>query len=259
MRELNIKGTVLLAPEGINSSFAGEAQEMDLFVSFLLQTIGTPNPVLKISYSEKIPFTRALVKVKPYIVAEAGETHIDLEKTPASHLAPAEFHRWIQDGKKMVILDARNEYEYQVGKFKNALHLGTQHFSDFEKDLEKAPPEWKDMPVITFCTGGIRCEKAAPLMLEKGFREVYQLDGGILNYLEKIGRGYFEGGCFVFDQRVALNEELKPTGDAMCFNCQAILSPQEQKSPHYQAPDRCPHCYKEKPHKRNLRLSIPEM
>ncbi len=260
MHQLDIKGTLLLSQEGINGSFAGPSEKMDTFVKFLLQTIGIPNPSLKVSYSEKMPFTRALVKVKPAIVAEPGVTPINLPADSAPHLAPEEFHRWVADGKKMVILDTRNDYEYQVGKFVGALHLGTQHFSDFEKDLEKAPEKWKDTPIVTFCTGGIRCEKAAPLMLKKGFREVYQLDGGILNYFEKMGRGYFEGGCFVFDQRVALDEKLKPTGDAMCFNCQAILSIEEQKSPHYKAPDHCPHCYKEKPHKRNHRsAAIPEM
>lgn len=260
MRELRIKGTLLLSQEGLNGSLAGNAAEVDAFINLLSETIGIPNPVLKISYSEKMPFTRALVKVKPHIVAEPGETPIDLSKDSAPHLAPETLHRWIKEGKEMVILDTRNDYEYQVGKFKDSLHLGTQHFSDFEKDLEKTPLKWKDTPIVTFCTGGIRCEKAAPLMIKKGFREVYQLDGGILNYFEKVGRGYFEGGCFVFDQRVALDDKLAPTGDAMCFNCQAILSIEEQKSPHYKAPTHCPHCYQEKPQKRNHRSNpIPEM
>ncbi len=259
MRELEIKGTLLLSTEGINGSFAGSPEKTDAFVKFLLQIIGIQNPVLKISYCKKMPFTRTLVKIKPYIVAEAGETPIDLTVNTAPHLAPEELHRWIEEGKEMVILDTRNDYEYQVGKFKNSLHLGTAHFSDFEKDLEKAPKKWLNTPIVTFCTGGIRCEKAAPLMLKKGFREVYQLDGGILNYFEKVGRGYFEGGCFVFDQRVALDDKLAPTGDAMCFNCQAILSIEEQKSSLYQAPNHCPHCYNQKKPRRNHRSPTLEM
>ena len=110
----------------------------------------------------------------------------------------------------MVVLDTRNAFENQVGRFKNSFHLGTKHFADFEEDLGKAPPEWQSTPVVTCCTGGIRCEKAAPLMLKKGFQEVYQLDGGILNYFKKVGRGYFEGECFVFDERIALDEGLNP-------------------------------------------------
>jgi UPF0176 protein len=114
----------------------------------------------------------------------------------------------------MVVLDTRNDFEFQVGRFKDALHLGTKHFADFEGDLKKAPQDWQNTPIVTFCTGGIRCEKAAPLMIKKGFQEVYQLDGGILNYFKKVGRGYFEGECFVFDERVALDEEFKASSVA---------------------------------------------
>jgi len=104
----------------------------------------------------------------------------------------------------MVVLDTRNDYEYAAGRFKDSLHLGTKHFADFEENLNKTPEEWQDTPIVTFCTGGIRCEKAAPLMIKKGFQHVYQLDGGILNYFKKVGRDYFEGECFVFDERFSL-------------------------------------------------------
>jgi UPF0176 protein len=211
MRELDIKGTVLLAPEGINCSLCGITEKMDTFLQFLFDTTGIRGPELKISYSKKTPFKRSLVKVKPYIVAKPGMTPIDPAQDPAPYISPEKFHQWIKDKKKMVLLDTRNDFEYRVGRFKNALHMGNKHFADFEKDLQKAPEEWHNTPVVTFCTGGIRCEKAAPLMLKKGFQEVYQLDGGILNYFKKVGRGYFEGECFVFDERVALNEELNPS------------------------------------------------
>jgi len=212
MLELKIKGSILLAPEGINCSLAGKTEEMDAFLQFLFETIGITNAALKISYSKEIPFKRSLVKVKEYIVAKPGETPIDLAEDAAPYISPEEFHQWLKENKKMVVLDTRNDFEYEVGRFKNALHLGTKHFADFEEDLQKAPQEWQSIPVITFCTGGIRCEKAAPLMLKKGFQEVYQLDGGILSYFKKVGRGYFEGECFVFDERLALNEHLSPGG-----------------------------------------------
>jgi UPF0176 protein len=204
MCELEIKGTILLGEEGINCSLSGITEKMDTFLQFLFETINIPAPELKISYSEKIPFKRSLVKVKPLIVAKPGETPIDLAQDSAPAISPEKFHQWMEDNKKMIVLDTRNDFEYHVGRFKNALHLGTKHFSDFEENLQKAPQEWQSIPVITFCTGGIRCEKAAPLMIKKGFQEVYQLDGGILNYFKKVGRGYFEGECFVFDERVAL-------------------------------------------------------
>ena len=210
MKELGIRGTILLAKEGINTSFAGPREQADLFLEFLIQTIKVPNLNLKISYSQEIPFLRAVVKIKPHIVAPPGKTPIDNLKDSAPFLSPEDLDQWIQEGKKMILLDTRNDYEYQAGRFKNSSHLGTKHFRDFEGDLQKAPQEWKNTTIVTFCTGGIRCEKAAPLMLKKGFREVYQLDGGILNYFKKIGRGHFEGNCFVFDDRVVLDEELNP-------------------------------------------------
>ena len=169
--------------------------------NFFLKQLASAIRELKISYSAKIAFKRSLVKVKPFIVAKPGKTPIDPIQDSAPYISPEEFHQWIKENKKMVVLDTRNDYEYQTGRFKNALHLGTKHFADFENDLQKAPPEWQNTPLVTFCTGGIRCEKAAPLMLKKGFKEVYQLDGGILNYFKKVGQGYFEGECFVFDER----------------------------------------------------------
>lgn len=208
MLDLGIKGTILLASEGINSSFAGTTENIDAFLTFLFDTLGIKDPVLKISYSETIPFKRARVRLKKYIVVAPGKTPLDLSQDKAPYISPEEFHQWILENKKMLILDTRNDYEYRVGRFKNSIHLGTKHFADFEEDLQKTGPEWKATPIVTFCTGGIRCEKAAPLMVKKGFTQVYQLDGGILNYFQKIGQGHFEGECFVFDERVALDENL---------------------------------------------------
>jgi UPF0176 protein len=206
MRELSIKGTILLATEGINCSLCGTIEEMDKFLAFLCQTVGISTPELKVSFSDNIPFKRTLVKIKPYIVAKPGDTPIDPMQEPAPYVSPEKFHQWIKDNKDMIILDTRNDYEYEVGRFKNSIHLGTKHFSKFEGDLSKAPQEWQNKTIVTFCTGGIRCEKAAPLMLKKGFQNVYQLEGGILNYFKKVGRGYFEGECFVFDERIAVDD-----------------------------------------------------
>ena len=186
MGELKIKGSILLAQEGINCSLSGITEGMDTFLQFLLKTIGITNPKLKISYSEEIPFKRSLVKVKPFIVAKPGKTTIDLTEDSAPYISSEELHQWIKNNKIMVVLDTRNDFEYQAGRFKNSLHLGTKHFADFEGDLQKAPSEWQSIPVITFCTGGIRCEKAAPLMLKKGFREVYQLERRLITRLRAL-------------------------------------------------------------------------
>ena len=204
MNDFGIKGTIILGDEGINCSLSGLAESMDAFLEFLFATIRIPHSDIKMGISSQIAFKRARVKIKPYIVAQPGATPIDLSRDMAPYISPEDFHQWILDNKNMVVLDTRNDFEYQHGRFKNALHLGTRHFADFEDDLKNAPSEWQNSTIVTFCTGGIRCEKAAPLMRKKGFQNVYQLDGGILNYFKKIGRGYFEGECFVFDERVVV-------------------------------------------------------
>jgi UPF0176 protein len=210
MGELNIKGTILLGPEGINCSISGNIEKTDAFLEFLFKTTGIAKPEIKTSFSKEVPFKRIVVKLKPHIVAKPGKTPVDLTQDTAPYISPEDFHQWIKDNKKMVVLDTRNAFENKAGRFKDSFHLGTKHFADFEEDLQKAPLAWQSIPIVTFCTGGIRCEKAAPLMLKKGFQEVYQLEGGILNYFKKVGRGYFEGECFVFDQRIALDEALSP-------------------------------------------------
>ncbi len=205
MLEFEIKGTILLGPEGINCNLCGQAAKMDHFIQFVVETTKVPNTDPKISYSKEPSFKCSKVKIKPYIVAKPGKTPIDPTRDTAPYITPEKFHEWMKENKKMVVLDTRNDFENQVGRFKDSSHLGTKHFADFEGDLEKTPQEWQNIPIVTFCTGGIRCEKAAPLMLKKGFQEVYQLQGGILNYFKKVGQGYFEGGCFVFDERIAIN------------------------------------------------------
>jgi UPF0176 protein len=209
MIELGLRGTILIANEGMNASLAGPIEKVDTYMQFLTDQAHI-QPTLKVSYCEQIPFKRALVKIKSDIVCPPGPTPIDPTQSTAPYLSPSELHQWIEEGKDMILLDTRNDYEYAEGRFKGSVHLGTRHFAHFEEDLEKTPANWKDTPIVTFCTGGIRCEKAAPLMIRKGFKKVFQLEGGILNYFEKVGRGKFEGNCFVFDQRIALDEQLKP-------------------------------------------------
>ena len=215
MLNLGIRGSILLSKEeGINSFFAGPSQDVDTFIEFLLQTIKIENPILKISYTDDIPFKRTLVKIKDEIVADPGPHHPDLENKPAPYVSPEELDVWYAQGKDMVIIDTRNDYEYEMGHFENAVHLGTKNFAEFEEDLKKTPEEWKNKTIVTFCTGGIRCEKAAPLMAKLGFKDVYQLNGGILNYLERVGKSHYEGTCFVFDQRRGVDEKLNPVVSA---------------------------------------------
>jgi UPF0176 protein len=149
------------------------------------------------------------VKVKPEIV-----TFRQPDCDPANHPAPAlnaaTFKQWLDEGRDIVVLDTRNTFEFERGAFEGSVHLGNHNFTDFAQAVDAAPAEWKNKTVVTFCTGGIRCEKAAPFLQARGFKDVYQLDGGILRYFEEQGHAHYKGECFVFDEREALDPELKP-------------------------------------------------
>ncbi|MFN9914128.1 MAG: rhodanese-like domain-containing protein, partial [Pirellulaceae bacterium] len=151
---------------------------------------------------------------------------------------------WLDAGRPVTLLDTRNDYEVELGTFQQAIDLGIHHFRDFPQAAAAIPEEIKARPMVTFCTGGIRCEKAGPYLEQLGFREVYQLDGGILNYFERCGNSHYEGDCFVFDHRVAVTPELKPSGAKLCFACQAVLTADDLASEKYASGISCPHCYR---------------
>ncbi len=148
----------------------------------------------------------------------------------------------LDEGREVVLLDTRNDYEVQVGTFDGALPIGVDNFRDFPAAVRELPDELKQKPIVMFCTGGIRCEKAGPLMEAEGFQQIFQLDGGILKYFEECGGAHYHGDCFVFDKRVALNPELKESGIGLCFACQSILSPADMQSPDYVFEQSCPYC-----------------
>jgi UPF0176 protein len=211
--ELGLKGTILIAAEGINLFLAGAAANVEAFLETLLADARFASIEVKRSRSAKQPFLRLLVKVKREIVS-MRRPEIDPCATPAPRLAPQELKRWLDEGREFVLLDTRNQFEVELGSFKTALALGLKSFSDFPRATPILPEALKDEPIVTFCTGGIRCEKAAPWLISQGFREVYQLDGGILNYFEQCGGAHFRGQCFVFDQRAALDAKLRESGGA---------------------------------------------
>jgi predicted sulfurtransferase len=211
--ELALKGTVLLAGEGINLFLAGAAAEVEAFVESLRADTRFASIDIKRSWSAAQPFKRLLVKIKREIVS-MHRPEINPCETTAPRLAPRELKRWLDEGRAVVLLDTRNQFEVGLGSFENTLSLGLKSFSDFPLATPALPEGLKDVPIVTFCTGGIRCEKAAPWLISQGFREVYQLDGGILNYFEQCGAAHFRGECFVFDQRVALDAGLRQTSAA---------------------------------------------
>lgn len=238
-----LKGTILLAPEGINLFIAGEDEAVRALLERLREVPGLGDLTPKFSESDHQPFTRMLVRLKKEIIA-FGVEGIDPQHDPAPRLSPRELKQWLDEGKPVMLYDTRNDYEVKLGTFKGAVAAGIDHFRDFPKAVEQLPEEAKNTPVVTFCTGGIRCEKAAPLMRQRGFEQVYQLDGGILKYFEEVGGEHYEGECFVFDHRVGLDPALRESGSVVCHACQMPLTAEEAADPRYVEGVSCPYCYR---------------
>ncbi len=241
-REAGMRGTILLSPEGINLFVAAERPAVDRLLAELRSIPGLAGLTPKISESDHQPFNRMLVKIKKEIIA-FGVPGIDPARRPAPKLLPRDLARWLDEGRAVTLLDTRNEYEVKLGTFRGARTLALRHFREFPAAAAALPAGLKNEVVVTFCTGGIRCEKAAPLLEMAGFTSVYQLDGGILNYFEECGGRHFEGDCFVFDKRVAVDASLRETGAALCFVCQTPLTLAEQEDPRYIESVSCPHCF----------------
>ena len=208
-RDLDLKGTILLSFEGINIVLAGNEQAVTQFQAVIRADQRLADVRFKRSASAFQPFDRMLVKIKKEIITlrVAG---LDPANERAPTVAPAELKRWLDEGREVVLLDTRNAFEVDAGTFETAIDLRLSSFGQFAQAADELDPSLKDKTVVTFCTGGIRCEKAAPVLIGKGFRNVFQLDGGILQYFEECGNAHFNGLCFVFDQRVALDGNLNP-------------------------------------------------
>ncbi len=249
-----LKGTILLSAEGINLFIAGNTQSIAELVDEIRSIPGLEGLETKESWTPDQPFHRMLVKVKKEIIA-FGIDEVQPAVRTSPKLPAKELRDWLSEGRPVTLLDTRNDYEIQLGTFRNAIDLNLKHFRDFPKEASKLPEEIKNQPVVMFCTGGIRCEKAGPYMESLGFREIYQLEGGILKYFEECGGEHYDGSCFVFDQRVAVGPDLIPTGDAQCFACQATLRPADTESPHYVIGVSCPYCYEDQQSQRERNLA----
>jgi UPF0176 protein len=248
---LGLRGTILLAPEGINLFVAGTRENTDAFIDYIrhdpLFEGKFANLQFKESLSDKQPFTRMLVKLKREIIT-MKKPAIRPELGRAPFVDAPTLKTWLDrghddQGRPVVMLDTRNAFEVDVGTFDNALDYRITKFSEFPEVIEQNRADLEGKTVVSFCTGGIRCEKAAIHMKEVGIEHVYQLEGGILKYFEEVGGAHYHGDCFVFDYRTALNPQLEPTATAQCFGCRAVVTPEEQKSPMYVAGKTCPHCH----------------
>ena len=242
-RELGLKGTVLLSPEGINLFIAGERSNVKRWLDFLYQHAEYTDLPIKESLSDHQPFSRMLVRIKKEIIT-FGVEGIAPQNRTSPKLAAEQLKQWLDAGKDITLLDVRNDYEVDLGTFDRATRIGVDHFRQFPDAVQTLPDEMKTKPLVMFCTGGIRCEKAGPFMEQQGFEEIYQLDGGILRYFEECGGDHYKGECFVFDKRVAVDSNLRETETEQCYACQHPLTAEEQASDQYQPGQSCPHCYR---------------
>jgi len=242
----HLRGTVILSPEGINLFLAGLRHEIDAFLDWLRADVRFADIVVKESLSEKQPFTRMLVKLKTEIITMKHPL-IKPEEGRAPSVEPQVLKRWLDqghddNGKPVVMVDTRNDFEVDVGSFDHTVDYRITKFTEFPQVIQDHKADFDGKTVVTFCTGGIRCEKAAIHMQNIGYDSVYQLEGGILRYFEEVGGAHYNGDCFVFDYRTALNPQLQETQTAQCFACRAVVTPREQLSPHYVPGKSCPHC-----------------
>jgi len=241
--EKGLLGTILLAEEGVNGTLAGDREAVAAVLAWLSDTLALEEPIeARWTEAAAAPFRRMRVRSKKEIVT-LGRPDIRPQRSTGRHVSPDEWNAIIEKPETLVI-DTRNHYEIEVGTFPNAVDPGTDSFRQFPKFAEQLAEADKDRPLAMFCTGGIRCEKATALMLELGFREVCQLQGGILNYLEQIAEEdqRWNGECFVFDSRVAIDRDLAEGGYVQCHACRRPLSSEDLQSRDYREGVSCPRC-----------------
>ena len=248
-------GTILVAHEGFNGTIAGEENSIRTVFAWIEERLDLDDPIdARWTDSDEAPFRRMRVRLKKEIVT-LGRPDILPHKGAGTHVSPEEWNRLIDDPDVLVI-DTRNHYEVEVGTFPRALDPGTDSFRQFPEFAEKLAESSKDKPLAMFCTGGIRCEKATALMLELGFKDVYHLEGGILNYLTEVSDddNRWNGECFVFDTRVAVDRDLAEGGYVQCHACRRPLSTEDLASPDYREGVSCPNCVNELDAERAERL-----
>ena len=250
-----IKGTILLAQEGINATVAGPEMGLAAVLNHLKQDPRLADLTHKTSWAREQPFERMKVKLKKEIVT-LGQPQVSPTQKVGTYVDPQDWNRVISDPDVMVI-DTRNSYEVDIGTFQGATNPETDSFRGFPTYANQQLDPAKHKKVAMFCTGGIRCEKASSYLLEHGFEQVYHLKGGILSYLETVPaeESLWEGECFVFDERVAVQHGLEPGSYAMCHGCGHPVSEEDVRSSHYEPGITCPHCYDQLSQDQRLRFT----
>jgi len=240
---LGLKGTLLLAHEGINGTVAGSRQAIEELLAYLRADPRFSDLEHKESPSDDQPFYRMKVKLKKEIVT-MGVEGIDPKQIVGTYVAPKDWNQLISDPEVLVI-DTRNNYEYAIGSFEGARNPETETFREFPQYVQENLDPGRVKKVAMFCTGGIRCEKATAYLKEQGFEEVYHLQGGVLKYLEEVPpeQSLWRGECFVFDNRVAVNHDLEPGSYDQCHGCRHPITEADKASPEYMQGVSCPRCY----------------
>ena len=242
--DLNLKGTVLISSKGLNFSVSGTKKNIDNFIIFIHSDKRFSDIDIKITYNKYQPFRKMLVRIKKEIIS-MGVEEINPFQFTGQKITPKELNNKLDNNEEIVLLDTRNEYEVRLGTFKNAIDLDLDSFRDFPEEIEKLREELNGKEIVMFCTGGIRCEKASALMLENGFENIKQIEGGVINYFKETGGKHWNGDCFVFDDRVALNTDLIETDYVLCFRCREPLNKEELGSEKYKIDEYCPYCFDE--------------
>ncbi|GAB7521665.1 sulfurtransferase [Paraburkholderia sp. 2C] len=248
---LSLRGTILLAPEGINLFIAGTHDNVRAFIDYIRHDPLFEGKFASLQFKESVsdtqPFRRMLVKLKREIIT-MKKPAIQPELGRAPSVDARTLKGWLDrghddSGRPVVMLDTRNAFEVDVGTFDRALDYRITKFSEFPEVIEQHRADLEGKTVVSFCTGGIRCEKAAIHMKDVGIDHVYQLEGGILKYFEEVGGAHYHGECFVFDYRTALDPSLAPTATVQCFGCRAVVTPEGQRSPLYVPGKTCAACH----------------
>jgi len=243
MQSHNVRGTLLLAKEGINGTVAGSRKDIDALLNTLRSDERLAELSYKESFTEEMPFLRTRVKLKKEIVT-MGVEGIDPKHVVGTYVKPKDWNALISD-PDVVLVDTRNDYEVQVGTFKNALNPDTESFREFPQYVKDNLDPNKNKKVAMYCTGGIRCEKSTAYLKEQGFEEVYHLEGGILKYLEEVPEEdtLWEGECYVFDERITVNHQLEKGIYDQCNACRLPITEEDKLSEQYQHGVSCPHCF----------------
>lgn len=243
MATYQIKGTLLLAKEGINGTIAADRAGIDALLKWLRTDSRFADLNSKESYAHKMPFYRGKVKLKKEIVT-LGVQNINPQQMVGTYVEPKHWNRLICD-PQVLLIDTRNDYEVKIGAFKGAINPAMQTFRDFSRYAKEQLASLKHKKIAMYCTGGIRCEKSTALLKKQGFKEVYHLRGGILKYLQEVPaeQSMWQGECFVFDNRVAVNQALEQGQYQQCYACRYPITSADKKSPHYMSGVSCPHCY----------------